>query len=197
MNQSHFVFPGRIFKYFGTSRVLTSMLLLLLVSFASHGQKYDRFEVQNNDVFWRYTFQYKGSQDSLRREVVQMLKSKFFTFNVVRTETGYNGELKHYKVDCKRYGRTYLNTPRMYCEGEWTGKFIVDVVADYYLVTVYALYYEKIEKSTEYYRTENAVKGRYIDAVVKKNRTGFKKSEFANLDLMSLSLKNDFDIQPK
>jgi hypothetical protein len=171
------------------------VILLLAVPIPTIGQQYDHFEVEKNDLFWRYTYDYAGAKDSLRREVVQMLKSKFFTFNVVRNEAGYNGELKHYKVDCKRYGRTYLNTPRMYCEGEWIGKFTVEVVDNHYQVNVYALYYEKMEKSTGYYRTEKPIKGRYIDAVLKKNRSGFKKSEFANMALMGLSLRDDFDIK--
>ena len=160
------------------------------------GQKYDHFEIENNDLYWKYTYLYLGSQDSLRREIVQLLKSKFFTFNVTRNEAGYSGEINHYKVDCKKYGRTYLNTPRMYWEGEWTGKFVVEVVDDnYYKVKIYALYFEKKEQSTGYYRTEKLVKGRYIDAVTKKNKSAFKKNEYSNLILMNLSLKDEFDIK--
>lgn len=157
--------------------------------------QYDRFTIENNDVIWRHTYEFPGLRDSLRREVVQMLKSKFFTFNVIRNEAGYNGEIRHYQVDCKRYGRTYTNTPRMYWDGEWTGKFIVDVFDNRYTVTVYALYYEKMQRTSDYYRTEKPVKGRYLDAVTKKNKTEFRKSEFANLALMSVALRDQFDIR--
>jgi hypothetical protein len=169
--------------------------LIVAVPILVQGQKYNYFEIENNDLYWRYTYEYTGSNDSLRREVVQMLKSKFFTFSVTRNEAGYNGEINHYKVDCKKYDRTYFNMPRMYSEGEWTGKFIVDVFDNHYQVIIFALYFEKFERSSGYYRTERAVKGRYIDAVTKKNRTIFKRNEFANLDLMSLSLKDNFDIK--
>jgi hypothetical protein len=171
-----------------------ALSFIVLTSKLAHGQKYDHFEVKNNDLFWGYTYEYKGSRDSLRGEIVQMIRSKFFTFNVTRNEAGYSGEINHYKVDCKKYGRTYLNTPRMYWEGEWTGKFVVEVVDDAYKVMIYALYFEKKEQSTGYYRTEKPVKGRYIDAVTKKNKTQFRKNEFSNLVLMSLSLKDQFDI---
>ena len=179
-------------------KFLSGRVLILAVILLAHGaraQKYDHFEVENNDLVWRYTFDYVGSTDSLRKEVVQMLKSKFFTFNVIRNEAGYTGEIRHYKVNCKDYGRTYLNTPRMYWEGEWTGKFAVDISGNQYQVTIYALYFEKMEQSIGYYRTEKPMKGRYIDAVTKKHKSAFKKSELGNMGMMSLSLKDAFDIK--
>ena len=175
------------------------LLIFIIVLAASHqaqGQKYDHFEVENNDLVWRYKYEYPGTSDSLKREVVQMLKSKFFTFNVIRNEVSYNGEIQHYQVDCEKYDRTYLNTPRMYWDGEWSGKFVVRVFDNYYHVTIYALYYEKMERSTGYYRTEKPVKGRYINAVIKKNKTEFRKTELSNMVLMSISLKDNFDIKP-
>jgi hypothetical protein len=157
--------------------------------------RYELFRIEQNDLYWSSTFSFEGSADSLRREVVQMLKSKFFTFNVIRNENGYNGEIKHYKVDCKRFGRTYYNTPRMYWYGEWTGKFIVEVLDNYYRVTVYALYAEKFLPTSTSHRGQQVTTGRYIEAVTKKDRLTFRKHEYANLDLMSLSLKDAFDIR--
>lgn len=157
--------------------------------------KYDLFQLERDELYWRNAYEYSGTADDLRPLVVQMLKSKFFTFNVIRNETGYNGEIRHYAVDCKRYDRTYLNTPRMYWDGEWTGKFKVEVLPNQYRVTVYALYFEKMEQSVGYYRNEKPVKGRYIDVVTRKNKRSFRKSEFSNLELMSLSLKDNFDIK--
>jgi hypothetical protein len=171
------------------------LLALLFASSVTYGQQYELFQVEKNDIYWSYTYNFRGNADSLRREVVQMLKSKFFTFNVIRNETGYNGELKHYKVDCKRFGRNYYNTPRMYWYGEWTGKFIVEVLDNHYRVTVYALYAEKFQPATNNNRGQIITTGRYIEAVTKKDRITFKKSEYANLDLMSLSLKDAFDIR--
>lgn len=171
------------------------LLLMLFLATNAFGQEYELFRVEQNDVYWSYTYDSQGSADSLRREVVQMLKSKFYTFNVIRNEEGYNGELKHYRVDCKRYGRKYTNTPRMYWYGEWTGKFIVEVMDNHYRVTVYALYAEKYQSGANNNRGQRITTGRYIEAVTKKDRTTFKKSEYANLDLMSLSLKDAFDIK--
>ncbi len=178
-------------------KLMIGVFVLICCAFAhsANAQKYDHFEIESNDVVWRYTFDYTGSTDSLRKEVVQMLKSKVFTFNVTRNEVGYMGEINHYKVNCKQYGRTYYNTPRMYWDGEWIGKFRVEVVDNHYMVTIYALYYEKMEQSTGYYRTEKPVKGRYIDAVTKKHQMAFKKSELANMVMMSVGLRNDFDIK--
>ncbi len=83
----------------------------------------------------------------------------------------------------------------MYWEGEWTGKFIVELKGGNYAVSVYALYYEKMDQTVVgYYRTQQPVKGRYIDAVTRKNRKEFRKGEYSNMDLMSLSLKDNFDI---
>ena len=175
------------------------ILLLMVVGsiegFSQGESKYESFRLEQNDLYWTNTFNYHGSADSLRREVVQMLKSKFYTFNVIRNETGYNGELKHYRVDCRRFGRSYYNTPRMYWYGEWTGKFIVDVMDNYYRVTVYALYAEKFLPAANNNRGQRITTGRYIEAVTKKDRMTFKKGEYANLDLMSLSLKDAFDIR--
>lgn len=176
-------------------------ILLLIASFtAVEGfcqieSRYELFRIEQNDIYWSNTYDIPGSADSLRREVVQMLKSKFFTFNVIRNESGYNGELKHYKVDCKGYGRSYYNTPRMYWYGEWTGKFIVEVLDNYYRVTVYALYAEKYQTSGNNNRGQRITTGRYLEAVTTKDRITIKKSEKANLHLMSLSLMDAFDIK--
>jgi hypothetical protein len=161
----------------------------------SFAQKYELFRVEQNDIYWSCTYSFSGSADSLRREVVQMLRSKFYTFNVVRNETGYYGEIKHYKVDCRRFGRSYYNTPRMYWDGEWTGKFIVEVLDNNYRVTVYALYAEKFQPAADNNRGQRITTGRYIEAVTRKDGMTFKKTEYANLDLMSLSLKAEFDIR--
>jgi hypothetical protein len=171
------------------------LFLLLFGALNSFAQQYELFNVRENDLYWSNTYDYAGPADSLRREVVQMLKSKFFTFNVVRNEAGYNGELKHYKVDCRKYGRNYYNTPRMYWYGEWTGKFVVEVLDDHYRVTVYALYAEKFQPAANNNHGTRITTGRYIDAITKKDRKTIKRSEYSNLDLMSLSLKADFDIR--
>lgn len=181
-----------------THRSFFSVAVFLLLCKAGLAQditRYDQFQLKGEELYWLRDYRVDGGADSVRRLVVRMLKSKFFTFNVVRTESGYNGEINHYKVDCKKYDRTYLNTPRMYWEGEWTGKFIVDVFSDGYKVTVYALYFEKPEKSTGYYKTEKLLKGRYFEAVTKKNGRTLRRNEFSNLALMSMSLKDDFDVK--
>ncbi len=170
--------------------------LAVTVSFFANAQalkKYNLFQLEENDVVWQNTYAFAGASEDLRPLVVQMLKSKFFTFNVVRNEGGYVGEIQHYKVDCKRYGRSYLNTPRMYWDGEWTGKFIVRVFPDRYEVVIYALYAEKIEQNVGYYKGEKTVSGRYVDIVAKKGKE-FRKGEYGNMDLLSLSLKDSFDI---
>lgn len=174
---------------------LITLTGLLLLSFTSFGQKYDLFEVEGDDLFWRYTYTYTGPADSLRRMVVSMLKSKKFTQNVIRNEIGYNGELRHYQVDCRRYGRTYSNTPRIYWDGEWSGKFVVEVRDNQYRVSIYALYFENTARSVTHYRNELPRKGFYIKEVLKKSKTDFKKSALADMALMSLALKDQFDIR--
>jgi hypothetical protein len=168
--------------------------LALVLSTAASAQQFDLFEIRTNELYWHNTYKYSGSADSLRREVVQMLKSKHFTFNVIRNEAGYNGEIRHYKVDCKRYGRRYFSTPRMYWHGEWTGKFVVEVFDHHYRVTVYGLYAEKFERADNH-RSERITQGRYLDVVAKKDYSDFKTSEHHNMALMSLGLKDEFDIK--
>lgn len=181
-----------------------NFILLLLIGLAAspawaqdyeNESRYEAFRIEGGDLYWSYTYKFNGSSDSLRREVVQMLKSKFFTFNVIRNETGYNGEIKHYKIDCRHYGRHYYNTPRMYWYGEWTGKFVVEVFDDHYKVTVYALYAEKFQTAANNNRGQRVTTGRYIEAVTRKDRLTFKKAEYVNLHLMSLSLIDAFDIR--
>ncbi len=181
----------------GTLRVaFLAFFLLPGATFAQEGiSRFDQFEILENELVWRNTYVCPGDIDSVRHRVVQMLKSKFFTFNVIRNEAGYNGELHHYKVDCKKYDRNYMNTPRMYWDGEWTGKFIVVLNKGSYQVSVYALYYEKMGQSSGYYRTEKPIKGRYLDAVTSKNKLSFRKNELANLSLMGASLRDDFDVK--
>ena len=173
-------------------------ILFLLFCFATaRGQelaKFDQFELKEGELVWQMIYPSLGNQDSIRATVVQMLKSKFYTFNVIRNELGYNGELKHYRVDCKKYNRTYFNTPRIYCDGEWSGKFILEIKDHAYRVTVYALYYESVRMNADYLRTERVIKGRYLDAVTKRNGTVFQKKELRNLSLMSFSLKEEFSV---
>lgn len=156
--------------------------------------QFDKFELKGGELVWQHIYRCAGAQDSIRGAAVQMLKSKFYTFNVIRNEAGYNGELKHYKVDCKKYGRSYFNTPRIYCDGEWTGKFILEIKDHAYRVTVYALYYESTRMNADYLRTEKVVKGRYIDAVTKRNGTVFQKKELRHMSLMSFSLTEEFGL---
>lgn len=174
-------------------RLLT--ILLLLVAQLSMGQKYDLFEVEGEELFWRHTYEYEGSADSIRRVVVALLKSKMFTQNIIRNEVGYNGELRHYQVNCKKYGRSYSNTPRIYWDGEWSGKIIVEIKDNRYRVSIYALYFENSSQPSSYYRNQNPRKGFYVKEVLKKNKTGFKKNVLADMALMSLALKDEFDIR--
>ena len=179
--------------------IARGVMLMLLFSFASAGAQeltmYDKFEIKENELIWQHIYACPGSTDSVRARVVQMLKSKFYTFNVIRNELGYNGELRHYKVNCKKYGRSYFNTPRIYCDGEWTGKFILEIKDHAYRVTVYALYYESVKPNADYLRTERVIKGRYLDAVTKHKGTVFQKKELHNLSLMSFSLKEEFGLE--
>lgn len=82
----------------------------------------------------------------------------------------------------------------MYWSGEWTGKFTVDVHENSYRVIVYALYYEKAEPTEWYHKKARTSRGKYFDAVTTRGKHHFKKHEFSNLALMSLSLKDSFDI---
>ena len=176
-------------------RVFGITLVCCVCASLGFAQRYDLFDLENDELYWRNTYEYEGSADSLRRYVVTMLKGKAFTQNVVRNELGYNGEVRHYTIDCKKYGRTYLNTPRIYWDGEWSGKFTIEVRDNRYRVTIYALYFENKEGYSSHYRTQPARKGFYKAEVLKKNKSGFKKSELANMALLSLSLKDQFDIR--
>ena len=169
--------------------------LFILAPLFIQAQKFDLFELENDELIWRYTYEYEGSQDSLRKEVVSMLKSKIFTQQVVRNELGYNGEIKHYLVDCKRYGRSYSNTPLIYWNGEWSGKFIVEVRDNRYRVTVYGLYFENKAQPSARYPNNNIRKGFYRNEVLSKGKPRFKKSVLPDMALMSLSLRDAFDIQ--
>ena len=169
--------------------------LFLLAPFFIQAQKFDLFEVENDELIWRYTYEYEGAQDSLRREVISMLKSKIFTQQVVRNELGYNGEIKHYQVDCKRYGRNFSNTPLIYWNGEWSGKFIVEVRDNRYRVTIYGLYFENKEQPSARYPNNNPRRGFYSNEVLNKGKQHFKKSTLSDVALMSLSLRDAFDIK--
>ncbi len=172
---------------------ILSFLIVTLVS--AHAQKFDLFEVENDELIWRYTYEYEGDQDSLRREVVSMLKSKIFTQHVVRNELGYSGEIRHYIVPCTQYGRTYQNTPLIYWDAEWKGKFVIEVRDNRYRVTIYGLYFENKVQPGSHYPIKTPRKGFYLDEVWKKGRPAFKKSVLPDMALMSLSLRDAFDIK--
>jgi hypothetical protein len=170
------------------------LILLLTCSTRAPAQKYDLFEIENGDLIWRNTYAYAGAQDSLRREVVSMLKSKIFTQHVVRNELGYAGEIRHYLVDCNRYGRKYNNTPLIYWSGEWSGKFIIEVADNGYRVTIYGLYFENKPLPVSRHQTSTPRKGFYSNEIWKKGHPDFKKNKLEDMVLMSVSLRDAFDI---
>jgi hypothetical protein len=166
-----------------------------LLPFRADSQKYDLFEVENDELYWRNTYQYSLNEDSLRPYVVALLKSKMYTRNVVRNEIGYSGEIRHYQVDCKKYGRKYNNTPLIYWSGEWSGKFMVEIRDNQYRVTIYGLYFENPPLPPSRYYAGHPRKGYYINEIWKKDKLHFKKHMFSDIALMSLSLKDAFDIK--
>lgn len=174
--------------------------LCILIITQAQAQKYDLFEIESNELFWRNTYQYDGPLDSLRSEVVSMLKSKVFTRNVTRNEIGtggigYTGEIQHYHVDCKSYGRKYNNTPLIYWSGEWKGKFVIEVRENRYQVTIYGLYFENpVSKNTPPHQSKTARKGYYIKEVWQKGHPTFKPNVLEDMVLMSVSLRDAFDI---
>lgn len=175
-------------------RLTCILSLLFICTFSTDAQKFESFTIENNELVWRYTYGYLGPADSLRREVVSMLKSKIFTQHVVRNQLGYNGEIRHYHVDCDRYGRKYNNTPLIYWSGEWSGKFVIEIADNGYRVTVYGLYFEN--KPIQISRTQSSTprKGYYKNEIWKKGTPHFKKNKLEDIKLMSISLRDDFDI---
>lgn len=172
--------------------------LLLFCSMHGHAQEisqYDRFQLQEGELYWQNKYEYKGSADSVQRAVEKMLKSRDFTFSVIRNTEGIGGKINHYKVNPKKYGRTYTNTPKMYWDGEWKGNFMVEVGNGHYRVTVYDLEFKTETQSVGHYKPEKVRTGQYIDAVT-TNKQSFLKSEFINISLISLSLKDNFDLKP-
>ncbi len=179
-------------------RITLLLWFILAHALPSNAQElaaYDRFQLDEGELYWQNSYEYPGDADSVRQSVEQMLKSRAFTFNVIRSKDAYSGKINHYHVNPKRYGRTYSNTPKMYWDGEWSGKFMVEVRDGQYSVTVYALQYKSKTQSVGHYKPEKIRTGQYIDAVTVNYKQSFLKSEFLNLSLMSLSLKGSFDIK--
>jgi hypothetical protein len=170
------------------------LVIIFFLPFFIHAQKFDLFEIKNDELVWQYTYEYPGTQDSLRREVVSMLKSKVFTQHVVRNELGYNGELRHYKVDCGRYHRKYNNTPLIYWSGEWSGKFVIEITDHHYRVTIYALYFENKPQQVSRFQTTAGRKGYYTEEVWKKGSPHFRRNKLEDMTFMSVSLRDAFDI---
>jgi hypothetical protein len=179
------------------TRTTFLLALILMCSMDGRGQEisqYDRFQLLEGELYWQHNYEYQGNADSVRQAVEKMLKSRDFTFSVIRNTEGIGGKINHYKVNPKKYGRTYTNTPKMYWDGEWSGKFVVEVGQGHYLVTVYDLEFKSETQSVGHYKPEKVRTGRYIDAVT-TNKQSFLKSEFINLSLISLSLKDNFDLK--
>jgi hypothetical protein len=176
-------------------KVIAIAALIFCVTWKAQAQKFDLWSIENGELFWRYKFEYPGPQDSLRREVVSMLKSKVFTQHVVRNELGYNGEIRHYQVDCERYHRKYNNTPLIYWSGEWSGKFIIEVADNGYRVTIYGLYFENKPQQTNRFQAAAGRKGFYVNEIWKKGSPHFRKNKYHDMVFMSVSLRDAFDIR--
>lgn len=170
---------------------------LILQTALSHSQelsRYDRFQLYGGELYWQHDYECLGKADSIQQAVEHMLISRSYTFDVVRNKREYSGKLNHYRVNPKRYGRNYFNTPKMYWDGEWSGKFVVDVRDGYYSVTVYDLEHQTETQSVGHYKPDKVRTGLYVDDVTIHNRQQLDKSEYSNLSLMSLSLKDNFDL---
>lgn len=177
-------------------RVNLFVLLLSLSPTLIHAQEisqYDRFQLQESELYWQHDYAHPGNADSVRQAVEKMLKSKDFTYSIVRGKTGFTGKINHFNVNAKKYGRTYANTPKMYWDGEWSGKFMVEVGPGHYQVTIYEIQYKSDTQAVGHHQPEKVRSGNYIDAVT-TNKKSFLKSEFTNLSLISLSFKDNFDL---
>jgi hypothetical protein len=178
-------------------RITLLLLIVCLLSIQSRAQEisqYDRFQLQEGELYWQHNYICPGNADSVNMAVEKMLKSQGFTFNVVRGKDGFSGKINHYQVNPKRYGRTYTNTPRMYWDGEWSGKFLIEVGVGHYQVTIYELQFKSETQAVGHYRPEKVRTGKYIDAVTASNKQSFLQSEFINLSMISLSFKDNFDL---
>ena len=175
--------------------LLFYFVVVPLLSYSQDIQQYDRFQLQEGELYWQNNFECPGKVDSIRLAVERMLQSRSFTFDVKRAKDGYRGKLSHYHVNPKQYGRTYSNTPKMYWDGEWSGNFFIEIHEGYYSVVVYDLQFKTETQAVGHYKPEKIREGSYVDAVTNNNKQNFLKSEFLNLTLMSVSLKDNFDIQ--
>ena len=148
-------------------REISLIILFGFFTCSAPGQKYDFFEIEDGELIWRYTYSYGGSEDSLRSEIVSMIKSKMFTRNVQRNPIGnsgigYVGEIEHYTVE--------------------------------YRVTIYGLYFESQVQVSSPHEKKTTRKGPYIKEVWQKGHPNFKSGVLNDLTLMSMSLRDSFDI---
>lgn len=180
--------------------VLLYHLLTLTLSTAVLGQQKDwvsegSFHLEQQELIWQHIYTYDGEADSLEYLITQFLRGKYYTHHIIKSEAGFTGEIHHLKLDCKRLGRTYLNTPRMYWSGEWTGKFNVEIKGSRYRVSVFHLHFVNKPEPQNHKTSRYPLKGLYIDIVTKKNRTAFKVNERLNIALMSVALHDEFNIR--
>ena len=180
-------------KYPCVTLFLLAVCLNPIYTQAQEVLQFDRFQLQEGELYWQHNYVYSGSADSVQQAVEKMLKFRNFTFSIVRGKTGFTGKINHYRVNPKQYGRTYTNTPKMYWDGEWSGKFMIEVGAGHYQVTIYDLQYKSETQPVGHHQPEKVRTGYYID-VVTTNKKSLLKSEFINLSLISLSLKDNFDL---
>ncbi len=173
------------------------LFLLLPSSFFCMAQQESQpgtlFKIEDDELIWQCIYPAEANMDSLITQIERLLKGKVYTRNVLRNELGFDGEIHNYKVDCKKYGRNFFNTPKMYWEGNWFGKFFVEVKDNKYRVTIYGLFYERTTASTTNSRQKESKKYSYASHVTKDDGS-IKRSERDNMLLMSQSLKDEFDL---
>jgi hypothetical protein len=147
------------------------------------------------DVYWQNDYPNTGTFDSLRKALEGILKEKYFTNNVIRKGLAYEGDIKNFHIDCRKYGRKYADTPRVYWDGYWNGRFHIRLDTHTYHVTVYALHYEWKGSEPSNPRYKGKRKGRYVDLVSRQNRSRFRPSQVHDMMLLSLALKEVFDLK--
>jgi hypothetical protein len=178
----------------GRTYSLFFLILLAQTGMTQPIEKYDLWQLEEGELFWSFTYTLTGKADSILQITERMIRASPFAYSIVRSGKGFYGELRNYTVDCKRYSRNQTNTPSIYWNGTWTGKFTIDVDENQYRVIVYALHYEKPEPTEWYHKKARTTKGSYVKWVTNR-KNQLKKQEFSNLALMSMSLKDSFDLR--
>lgn len=178
---------------------LTCLLLLAsAVTFSQTSVSYRSFHIENKEILWLQVFHEEHADIDLSKSIFDHLRNKSWIKNLRYEQSTLVAEIHDYRPDYKRYGGKFTNTSSVVRTGKFSGNVRIDFKEGKYRVVLEGITYKALQSSTGSGKAtieQHEVYGTLNDFAMNNLRTGFKKRNHVNLDILHSSFKDSFTIK--